>query len=352
MYTTFKKPIVALLIASLFVFPTAREYRGVQAQEFYLPTLEPSLSADGLTLHNGVVPLMVVVDPNPAMQGIQVPAEPEVQAAIEAAVSNPDGASAAFSFTFKAAGTTDPWGAVCQDFPAAAQTAFNAAAAIWTSTLQSPVPITISACWSSPAYMPSPGTLGYSGYQTIYRNFSGAPKSDIWYAPSLANALHGSDLNPSEYDDYITYNSGFSWYYGTDGIVPAGLYDLVTVATHEIAHGLNFSGSASYSGGIGSYGYGTGYPNIYDSFMENSSGTKLTTYTYPSTALGSLFTSGSLWFNGTNANVANGGSRVKIYAPSPWSSGSSYAHLDYSTYAGGANSMMVYAVGSGSPRDC
>jgi hypothetical protein len=343
----FKKFIVALMIASLFLFPMAGVNGSVQAEDSFPPTLEPSLSVDGLTLYNGVPPLVVVVDPNPAMQGIQVPAEPEVVAAIEAAVADPDTTSAAFSFTFMAAGDTDPWGAVCQDFPAAAKTAFNAAAAIWTATIQSPVPITISACWSSPAYMPSPGTLGYSGGATSYRDFTGAPKPNTWYESSLANALHGSDIDASKFDDYITYNSGFTWYYGTDGVVPAGQYDLVMVATHEIAHGLNFSGSAKWaSGGTGSFGF-DGFPYIYDTFMEALDGTKLTAYTNPSTDLGSLLTSESLWFNGSNANAANGGTRVKMYAPPSWSSGSSYAHLD-EIFNGTVNDMMTYSVGSGS----
>jgi hypothetical protein len=349
MNKTFNRFLIALVIASFCAFPLVGRIGEVQAQESFPPTLEPYLSADGLTLYNGVAPLVVVVDPNPAMQGIQVPAEPEVQAAIEAAVADPDATSAAFSITYKAAGTTDPWGAVCQAFPSNAKTAFNAAAAIWHSTLQSSVPITISACWSSPAYMPSPGTLGYSGGAYSYRNFPEAPKANTWYESSLANALHGSDLNASAYDDYITYNSGFSWYYGTDGHPTAGTYDLVTVAAHEIAHGLNFSGTAAYSAATGSIG-SSGSPNIYDTFMENSTGTKLTSLTSPSTTLGSVLTSGSLWFNGTNSKAANGGSRVKIYAPSSWKGGSSYAHLDYTTFAGTANSMMVYAVSSGSAQ--
>jgi hypothetical protein len=147
---------------------------------------------------------------------------------------------------------------------------------------------------------------------------------------------------------HITYNSGFSWYYGTGGLPPAGTYDLVTVAAHEIAHGLNFSGLAQYSGGMGSYGY-DGSPNVYDTFMESGGGTKLTAYTNPSPALGSLLTSNDLWFTGSNANAANGG-RVKMYAPSTWSGGSSYAHLDYSNFAGTVNSMMVYAVSSASAQ--
>ncbi len=152
---------------------------------------------------------------------------------------------------------------------------------------------------------------------------------------------------------YITYNSGFAWYYGTDGVTPAGQYDLMSVVLHEIAHGLNFSGSMSYSGGSGSWGGGTGYPNIYDTFMRDGTanpGNLLIdtgVYANPSTGLGSALTSNNIWFHGANAMTANGGQRVKIYAPSTWAGGSSYAHLDYSTFAGTANRLMVYAISSG-----
>ncbi|MGD0879762.1 MAG: hypothetical protein ABSA01_16675 [Anaerolineales bacterium] len=104
--------------------------------------------------------------------------------------------------------------------------------------------------------------------------------------------MNGTDPSPSSYDDNIIYNSGFSWYYGTDGHTPAGQYDLVTVASHEIGHGLGVAGSASYFYGSGSYAY-SGYPVIYDTFIENAGGTKLTTYANPFTALGSLLTSNS-----------------------------------------------------------
>jgi hypothetical protein len=336
------KFVLTLVIAFLFLMPQLGGIEGVQAQEPILPVLQPYLSADGLTLYNGVPPLIVIADPNLAMQGIQVPASPEIQAAM----ADPEATNATFSITYVAAGGQDLWGAVCQTFPDQAKTAFNAAAAIWASTIQSSVPITISACWSN---LGSSSILGYSGGEPLHRNFTGAPKSNTWYEGSLANALNGSDLDAAHFDDYITYNSNFTWYYGTDGHPTSGTYDLVTVAAHEIAHGLNFAGMADYSGGVGSYDY-LGYPSIYDTFMEDGSGTKLTSYTNNSTSLGSLLTSGNLWFNGTNANAANGGSRVRIYAPSSWSSGSSYSHLDYSTFAGTINSMMVYAVASGASQ--
>jgi hypothetical protein len=255
-------------------------------------------------------------------------------------------ASSTFSITYVAAGGTDPWGEVCQTFPAAAKTAFEAAAAIWATRLQSSVPVTIQACWAD---LGSPTILGYSGGAPLHRNFTGAPKTNTWYDGSLANSLAGSDLAPTSFDDYITYNSGFTWYYGTDGNTPSGQYDLVSVAAHEIGHGRNFSGSADYSGGSGSIGL-SGSPIVYDTFVEDGSGTAITSYTSPSTGLGDLLTSNNLWFDGPNANAANGGTRVKIYAPSTWSGGSSYSHLDYTTFASTPNALMVYAIGDGTAR--
>jgi len=180
----------------------------------------------------------------------------------------------------------------------------------------------------------------------MHRDFTGAPVANTWYQDSLGNSLHGSDQDATAVDMHITYNSAFTWYLGTNGVVPAGQYDLVTVAAHEIAHGLNFSGTAGYSGGLGSWGRGTGYPNIYDRFMESSGGTKVPAYANNSAALGSLYTSGSLWFDGTNANAANGATRVRMYAPGTWSGGSSYSHLD-EIFNGTSNDMMTFSVPSG-----
>jgi len=302
----------------------------------------PALLEDGTVMANAVPPLIMVADPNPGMKDIRVAQEQEVQDAINGVTK----AGATFQITYVAAGGTDNWGEPCYEFPAAAKSAFNAAAAIWANTIQSSVPVTIRACWAN---LGSSSILGYSGGAYGYRDFSGAPISGTWYESSLANALHGSDLGSSYFDDHITYNSNFSWYYGTDGNTPSGQYDLVTVAAHEIAHGLNFSGSAYVSGSYGYWG-SSGYPYIYDRFMEDSGGTKLISYSSGSTALAGLLTGNALYWNGTNANSANGGSRPKMFAPSSWMGGSSYSHLDYNTFAGTSNSMMVYAVSSGSSQ--
>lgn len=335
------KFITTLLLVGFVMLLVLGTNSTAQAQEgkFYLPELKPYLSENGLALYNAAPPLIVVVDPNPDMRGIKVPGAKGADA-----LAAPGAASSTFSFTYLEAGDTDLLGQTCEAFPAKAKAAFNAAAAIWANTLKSTVPIKIKACWAD---LGSSNVLGYSGGGPFARDFKGAPKANTWYLGALANSLAGRDLDP-EFDMHITYNSGFSWYYGMDGNPPAEQYDLVTVAAHEIAHGLNFSGSATYSDGSGSFGYDTGYPNVYDTLMESGSGKALTSYPNPSPELGALLTSNGLWLDGPNANAANGGSRVKIFAPSTWMGGSSYAHLDYDTFKGTANSMMVYSVAPGS----
>jgi hypothetical protein len=340
-----KKPKVFRYFIAVLCFFLLTPYSVLAASEYSGPkNLEPKLSSDGKTMFNAVPAVVYQADPNPPPKQARIPARFDIATLPEAA------ATSTFSITYTPNGGTDPWDASCVTFPEEAKAAFNAAAAIWANLLSSSVPITISACWSN---LGSSSILGYSGGGSMYRNFTNAPLANTWYSSSLANALAGSDLGPSDYDMYITYNSNFTWYYGTDGATPSGQYDLMSVVLHEIAHGLNFSGTMSYSGGSGSWGSSTGYPNIYDTFMRDGTANpgnlliNTSVYPNPSTALGSALTSQNIWFHGSNAMAANGGQRVKMYAPSTWSGGSSYSHLDYSTFSGTANRLMVYAISSG-----
>ena len=57
------------------------------------------------------------------------------------------------------------------------------------------------------------------------------------------------------------------WYLGLDGQVPEGVYDMVTVALHEMGHGLGYLGSANHNGNSGFLGF-QGIPFIYDHFVE------------------------------------------------------------------------------------
>src|SRR5512139_4111451 len=143
MKSTFNKFIAGVLIASFIAFLFVGINGEVQAQDSFPPALEPVLSADGLTLSNGVPPLVLMADPSPAKQNIR-PVGPT-------AADLPAGAgseNASFSITYIPAGSYDFYGTLCYAFPASAKTAFNAAANIWAVKLQSSVPIVIKACWA------------------------------------------------------------------------------------------------------------------------------------------------------------------------------------------------------------
>ena len=326
-----------LLLSAVFVF-TGHVMPVNSAETFFVPVMpEPELSADGRTLYNASAIGVVVNDPNPAPNQVQIPAPDNL--------TDPSTATSTFQFTYQTAGQKDPWGETCYDVPDSTKAGFNYAGAIWGNLLQSSVPIKIQVCWGSL----TGSTLGYSGGGPSHKDFPNAPRAATWYSGSLANSLAGADQKTDSYDMYITYNKNFSWYTGTDANPPADKHDLVTVALHEICHGLNFSGYMSYSSGVAKWGYG-GYPNIYDTFMRDGSGNSIidtSVYANNSAALGTAVTSNNLWFHGAQAMSANGGSRVKMYAPTTWTSGSSYSHLDYDTFASGSNRLMRYAISSG-----
>ena len=237
---------------------------------------------------------------------------------------------------------------ICTTWPSPAKTAFSYAASLWASQLQSPIPITIDACWANNL---SAGVLGHGGPNALWRDFSGAPIANTWYVVSAANALHGSDLDPDNSDIYGAYSNTFNWYFGTDGNTPPNQVDFVSVVLHEIAHGLGFLGSMQVSSGVGSWGFGTSflYPSIYDRFTQNGFGQKLldtTLFPNPSSTLFDQLIGGDIYFNGPNANVGNGGAPVPLYAPSIWQAGSSYAHLAES-YNDTSNALMTYSLANG-----
>ncbi|MBU1736356.1 MAG: VCBS repeat-containing protein [Verrucomicrobia bacterium] len=250
--------------------------------------------------------------------------------------------TATFTIQYLNTGEVNYYGDVCVGWPEDAKAAFTYAANIWGTLLNSTVPIKISACWAN---MGTGGILGHGGARSYYKDFTSAPQASTYYPVAIANALYGSDLNGGTEEIVIAYNAQFTgWYYGT-GTCPADKIDFVQVIMHEMCHGLGFIGSMSVSGSTATWGM-SGYPTIYDRYTENGSGTKLITYTSGSAALYNQLISGSVYFNGANANAANGGAKVKLYAPSTWAQGSSYAHLD-EIFNGTANAMMTYSVNWG-----
>lgn len=233
------------------------------------------------------------------------------------------------------------------DFPEQAKVPFEQAVAIWEKYLISTQTIRVKATWSKTM---SNSVLAETGATRIYRsstNIPNLPYTNVWYPTPLAEALSGKELNSGDFDMTVTLNGNINWYYGTDAKAQAGRYDMITVMLHEIAHGLGFSSSMSIinSDTQGQYGQ-SGSAYIFDIFMQDSKKVKLTNtgvYGNPSTDLKTSLTSNALYFGLKNPIFAN--TLPRLYAPSPFKSGSSFSHFDESTYTvGTANSLMSPSV--------
>jgi cysteine-rich repeat protein len=83
----------------------------------------------------------------------------------------------------------------------------------------------------------------------VIRDFARAPAVGVWLAQALANSLFGVDVDPTVNDIEADFNSnlgaaeclaGAHWHLGFDGKPPSGQIDFVTIALHELAHGLGF----------------------------------------------------------------------------------------------------------------
>ena len=230
-----------------------------------------------------------------------------------------------------------------------ARAAFQYAVDIWSSQLTSTVPIVVDATFEPLGE----NVLGSAGSTYGVRDFTSqcviacAPISGTFYHAALANKLAGADLFPNRTDVEAGFSTQASWYYGLDGQPDFNQYDFVSVALHELGHGLGFGGTASVSGGLGTWG-SNGRPRIYDRFAQSGLGVSVIAMPSGTVALLAVLTGDSLFWNGPNARAANGGALPRLYAPSSWDQGSSYSHLDEDTYPNGdPNSLMTPGINNG-----
>ncbi len=153
--------------------------------------------------------------------------------------------------------------------------------------------------------------------------------ASTWYGSALANHLHGADIDSSSAEISISFNSDVDndtvlgdkdWYYGTD-LQAGDDEDFVTVAMHEMGHGLNVMSMLRSDGG-----YILNGPGIYDRFLVDGSDAAVTGMTY--TDRGFIIESEDLHWSGANGTLGNGGIKPKLYAPFFYEPGSSISHLD------------------------
>jgi hypothetical protein len=212
------------------------------------------------------------------------------------------------------------------------------AASILRTLLPADTRFTINATWEKIT------TAGILAQSSITNYVGGSVINALnplsYYPIALAEKIAGKNLNQDiEGDITLAVNSSINWYLGTDGQTPTTKYDLVTVALHEMCHGLGFFDSFSRSGSTASYGINS-IPVIYDTFVENYTGDKLTDtlkFLNFSNPLYSELVSSRLYFNGplvkkyTSSHPTRYANfRAKLYAPSTWDPGSSISHLDES----------------------
>ena len=244
--------------------------------------------------------------------------------------------------------------------PAEAQLAIEHAATIWTTILDSEVPIKVRVNWFPMGTL----ALGIT-FPNGRKDFAGAPLATTWYATSLANSINGTELNVGENDFDVYLNSGTNWYYGTVGDPGNSEYDLVSIALHEFGHGLGFVGLSKKVDAVGSFGLllasdfaplTTSFPwpeldtipGVFDRYLKNQLDEVLTNAANPSDFLGSAFTSNQIYWNGQIALAANGDNSIRIYAPSTYALGSSCVHLNESSYPPSSpNELMTPFSGAG-----
>lgn len=216
------------------------------------------------------------------------------------------------------------------DVTAAAQTAFNFAAAKWADVLPTSYtgeavnvrvdfsPITSLASTTTSYYLPDVAPL------SPLRRF----RDGFLYPDALIEYIHGADFGEA-IDFTIEFNDSTTWFYGPDGKPSADQFDFVTVALHEIAHGLGLGSS------IGADGSFMDSPTIYDRMLCNIPCTSLV-YNMTAEARLAAVTGGNLqWIGsfGTYGNLVDGYSApLELYAPPTFIPGSSVWHLDPDKY--------------------
>jgi cysteine-rich repeat protein len=135
--------------------------------------------------------------------------------------------------------------------------ALEHAARLWGNQLGSEVDIRIAASFASLPCDAARAVLGRAAPTTLHRDFPGAPRLATWYPPALANRIAGRDLNPGTDDVEAEFNSAIGttcvfprrWYFGFDALPAGDQTDFVTVALHELAHGLGMLWVGDLDGG-------------------------------------------------------------------------------------------------------
>jgi hypothetical protein len=232
--------------------------------------------------------------------------------------------------------------------------AFQHAADIWGGLLDSAVEIRVQASFEKLPCTTDSGTLGSTGTIQVVDNFDGAEFPDTWYVTALANKRAGRDLMPGSSDIRSRFNSelgktgcvdGLTWYYGLDDNHGLSV-DLVTVALHELAHGLGFVALVSQDGSEF-----VGERDVFErSILDLSTGLRWTEMTQAQRASSYMNARRVVWAGprttaAVPATLAEGTPLLRVDSPAPVAGRYSVGTADFgpSLASGGVAGALVAA---------
>ncbi len=221
---------------------------------------------------------------------------------------------------------------------------FSQAADILNTTFSISQTIAINAQFNSLTCNASSGILGSAGPTYSYSAVEDGVGTV--YPIGLANEHFATDLIPAAEEIQAIFNSDLGstgcventfWYYGYD--TPPGTgSSLLSVVLHELMHGMGFLSMLGEDGSAPDVHPDDGVTEIYDPYSkllyDASQAQRLTGLSQTERAA-ALLNDGNLLWDGaqTNANLSGltagiNGSRVQMYAPAAYESGSSVSHFD------------------------
>lgn len=224
--------------------------------------------------------------------------------------------------------------------------ALNHALDILGETLTGSVPIQINAQFQTLDLDSDFTVIAAARPTALLRDFTSAPKSNTWYPAALAKQYAGQDLTIGadfadidvQFDSNIDSNliDGMSWYYGLDGLPGSNQLDFVTVALHELIHGLGFISVLDYEATdqIAIVDLYDGRADVFSGFLQQRYSSPLALLDMNSAQRASALTAtGNLQWSGSAGryvsfgfqNGVNNGN-IQLYAPTPYEPGSSTSH--------------------------